>query len=95
MNPSDTAAPMSLTELEGWLVECVGEYVPDLDAPVDRAQDLGEYGLDSIAVVAFTADVEDRLGIQLDPTVVWDHPTVAQLAEHLLAEGERQRTATA
>ncbi|MFE9650126.1 acyl carrier protein [Streptomyces sp. NPDC006365] len=95
MDKMDKPGSMSLEELENWLVECVGEYVPDLDEPVDPGQQLGEYGLDSIAVVAFTADVEDRLGIQVNPTAVWDHPTVAQLAKYLLTERERQQTATA
>lgn len=89
---SDT---LTLDELERWLVERVGEYVPDLDAAVDPQQELGEYGLDSVAVVAFAADVEDWLGIQVEPTAVWDHPTVARLATYLLAEREQQRAATA
>ncbi|WPB94380.1 acyl carrier protein [Streptomyces malaysiensis] len=96
MNDSDTMGglgSMSRADLESWLAACVGEYVPDLDGPVDPDQQLGEYGLDSIAVVAFTADVEDRLLIHMDPTAVWDHPTVAELAKYLLTESERQRAA--
>ncbi|MGV9317122.1 acyl carrier protein [Streptomyces sp. NPDC003691] len=87
--------PMSSEELKSWLAECVGAYVPDLDGPVDPDQNLGEYGLDSIAVVAFTADVEDRLGIRVNPTAVWDHPTVTELGEFLLTETERQQKTTA
>ncbi|MFF0745887.1 acyl carrier protein [Streptomyces sp. NPDC004111] len=84
----DTATPAGL---EAWLVERVGEYLPDLTEPIDTDRELGEYGLDSIAVVAFAADVEERLGIALDPTAIWDYPTVAQLAKHLTAElGERR-----
>ncbi|MFF8027739.1 hypothetical protein ACFZDJ_42895 [Streptomyces sp. NPDC007896] len=26
--------------------------------------------------MAFAADVEDRLAISVDPTAVWDHPTI-------------------
>uniref|UniRef100_UPI000A3D1217 acyl carrier protein n=1 Tax=Streptomyces sp. NRRL B-24572 TaxID=1962156 RepID=UPI000A3D1217 len=68
------------------LVERVGEYLPELAEPVDPHRQLGEYGLDSIAVVAFAADVEDRLGVAVDPTAVWDYPTLAQLAKHLFDE---------
>ncbi|MDX2599665.1 acyl carrier protein [Streptomyces caniscabiei] len=95
MDSADKPGSMAVEELEKWLVKCVGEYVPDLDEPVDPDQQLGEYGLDSIAVVAFTADVEDRLGIQLEPTAVWDHPTVSRLARYLLSERERQQSAAA
>ncbi|WP_318211539.1 MULTISPECIES: acyl carrier protein [unclassified Streptomyces] len=82
--------PITLEELENWLVARVGEYVPDLEEEVDPHRDLGAYGLDSIAVVAFTADVEDRLAIRVEPTAVWDHPTIAQLAKFLLSEREAQ-----
>ncbi|MFG2485189.1 acyl carrier protein [Streptomyces virginiae] len=82
--------PITLDELESWLVARVGEYVPDLEEAVDPHQELGSYGLDSIAVVAFTAEVEDWLAIPVEPTAVWDHPTIAQLATFLLAEREEQ-----
>ncbi|MER5739402.1 MULTISPECIES: acyl carrier protein [unclassified Streptomyces] len=81
---------ITLEELENWLIARVGEYVPDLEEAVDPHRDLGAYGLDSIAVVAFTADVEDWLGFRVEPTAVWDHPTVAQLAKFLLTEREKQ-----
>ncbi|CAL9654007.1 acyl carrier protein [Streptomyces sp. enrichment culture] len=85
--------PITLEELENWLIARVGEYVPDLEEAVDPHQELGEYGLDSVAVVAFTADVEDWLGVQVEPTAVWDHPTIAQLAKFLLEGRDQAGTA--
>ncbi len=29
-------------------------------------------------------DIEDYLGLSLDPTVMWDHPTIAALTHNLL-----------
>jgi acyl carrier protein len=84
----DSTAP---ADLEAWLIERVGEYLPDLTEPIDPDRELGEYGLDSIAVVAFAADVEERLDIVLDPTVIWDYPTVAQLAKYVLVELDERR----
>ncbi|AWT45259.1 MULTISPECIES: acyl carrier protein [Streptomyces] len=78
--------PTVPAQLEGWLVERLAEYLPDLSEAVDPHRDLGEYGLDSIAVVAFAADVEERLGTAVDPGAIWDHPTIARLAEHLASE---------
>ncbi|WP_134655268.1 acyl carrier protein [Streptomyces sp. H23] len=87
------STPITLEELESWLIDRVGEYVPDLEGAVDPHQELGEYGLDSVAVVAFTADVEDWLGIEVEPTAVWDHPTIAQLAKFLIEGREQASTA--
>ncbi len=78
--------PTDPAQLQGWLVDRVAEYLPDLSEPVDAHRDLGEYGLDSIAVVAFAADVEERLGTAVDPGAIWDRPTIARLAEYLAAE---------
>lgn len=85
------SAPVNVEELEKWLMERLRQYVPDLREPVDPHRELGEYGLDSIAVVAFAADVEDHLAVSVDPTAVWDHPTIAQLATYLLTEYEKTR----
>ncbi|MET7732926.1 acyl carrier protein [Streptomyces sp. NPDC005402] len=75
--------PATPSEMRSWLVERVAAYLPDLDEAVDPHRQLGEYGLDSIAVVAFAADVEEQLGIAVDPTAIWDYPTVGELAEYL------------
>ncbi len=52
--------PTVPAQLQDWLVDRVAEYLPELAEPVDPHRELGEYGLDSIAVVAFAADVEER-----------------------------------
>ncbi|MFD8433382.1 acyl carrier protein [Streptomyces sp. ARC32] len=78
--------PTVPAQLQSWLTDRVAEYLPDVTEPVDPHRLLGEYGLDSIAVVAFAADVEDQLGTVVDPTAIWDYPTIAQLAEFLAAE---------
>ncbi|GAB2593908.1 acyl carrier protein [Streptomyces capparidis] len=39
-----------------------------------------EYGLDSVAAIGLTGEIEDEFGIVLEPTAAWDHPTVAGLA---------------
>jgi acyl carrier protein len=83
-------APTDYQELQSWLVDRVGQYLPGLAEPVDPHREIGEYGLDSIAVVAFAADVEDLLGINVDPTVVWDHPTIGQLAKFLITVVEAE-----
>ncbi|WP_199577192.1 acyl carrier protein [Streptomyces sp. CRB46] len=76
----DPAVP---SELQNWLVERFTEYLPDLIEPVDPHRNLGEYGLDSIAVVAFFEEVQEQLGMAVDPTAIWDYPTVSELAKHL------------
>ncbi|MYV71894.1 acyl carrier protein [Streptomyces sp. WAC08241] len=50
-------------------------------APADLSPDtpLSEYGLDSVYALSVAADLEDLLGIAIDPTVLWDNPTLNAL----------------
>lgn len=69
--------------IEGWLQNAVAE---ELNQPVSAiALDvpLSEMGLDSVAAVALTGDLEDWSGLEVDPTLIFDYPTIAALAAHL------------
>ena len=69
------------TEVEQWLtgrVLAYGKVVPDsftVDTP------LAELGLDSVYALTLCGDIEDEYGLDVDPTIVWDHPTIRELAE--------------
>jgi len=73
-----------------WVTERVAYYLecPPTDIAPDRA--LTAYGFDSVFALALCGDVEDEYGLEVDPTLAWDHPTVAAIAARLaelLAEG--------
>jgi acyl carrier protein len=44
-----------------------------------------DLGLDSVAVVSFGALLERELGLRPEPTLMFEHPTLAALAAHLFA----------
>lgn len=48
--------------------------------PFDR------YGLDSSVAVGLTGDLEDWLETKLDPTLLYDYPTIEGLSQHLADE---------
>ncbi|MCX4712998.1 MULTISPECIES: acyl carrier protein [Streptomyces] len=70
-------------ELSDWLAGEVAALLGDPTGTVDRAASMGEYGLDSIAGLTLAAAIEDRFGIEVDPAVVWDHPSIDELAAFL------------
>lgn len=45
-----------------------------------------EAGIDSLGSVQLVTDVGREFGLQLGPSVVFDYPTVAQLADHIIEE---------
>ena len=50
-----------------------GSFTPDTP--------LAELGLDSVYALTLCGDIEDEFGLEVDPTIVWDHPTSRDLAQ--------------
>ncbi|MEZ3181298.1 SDR family NAD(P)-dependent oxidoreductase [Streptomyces pimonensis] len=53
---------------------------------VDRDLGFYECGLGSVDLLSLAGDLEDMLGTELYPTLLFEHPTVRRLADHLRAE---------
>ena len=79
---SDTSTP-SDTDLRSWLRARVAHYVHLDVADIDTTATLTTYGLDSVYALTLCGDIEDHLGLVLEPTVAWDHPTIDALARHV------------
>ncbi|MFD4458209.1 polyketide synthase Pks13 [Nocardia sp. NPDC058480] len=93
MTPSgDNATPptggeLSVAELREWLRRWVADATgQSVDAiTVDRPME--EFGLASRDALALGGDIEDHTGVSLAPTVIYQHPTIASLAE-IIVNGE-------
>ncbi|MFI7667131.1 acyl carrier protein [Nocardia sp. NPDC049526] len=81
----DTAAACP-TSIQGWLVKRVADYTERAPHQVDPAVPLAELGLDSASAVTLCGEIEDRWSLDVDPTLVFDYPTIADIAAHLAAE---------
>ena len=53
---------------------------------VDTNAPLMSAGLDSIAATEFTSTLSERLGIEIQATALFDHPTLQSLADFLSTE---------
>ncbi|MCV2458432.1 phosphopantetheine-binding protein [Streptomyces sp. ICN988] len=60
---------------------------------VDIHTDLMKLGFDSITLVQLTTEIEETYGVGLEPTIVFDHPTLKAIASHLLHDHPRAVTA--
>nr|AEF16024.1 acyl carrier protein [Streptomyces viridochromogenes] len=72
--------------LRAWLTDCVATHLDRPADTIDTSVRLTDYGLDSLYVLAVAAELEDHLDISLDPTLMWDNPTIDALSEALVAE---------
>ncbi|WCD94517.1 SDR family NAD(P)-dependent oxidoreductase [Streptomyces sp. HUAS 31] len=87
-SPKQSTEP-SLTTPEAvrvWLESAVAE-AAGLDLPaVDPDRPIAEFGLGSRQLVTLAAELSASTGRTLDPSLVFNHPTVAALAEAVFAE---------
>lgn len=69
--------------LRGWLTARLALYLDRPEDTLDHRTPLAEYGMDSVAALSLCGDLEEEHGLIVDPTLVWDHPTVVDLVAHL------------
>ncbi|WP_175510380.1 acyl carrier protein [Micromonospora phaseoli] len=70
-------------DLRAWLTGCVAQYLRRPETEIDPTVRLADYGLDSVYALALCGDIETHLDMRLSETLVWDYPTVDELAAHL------------
>jgi acyl carrier protein len=76
--------------IQSWLTTHLAEQLGLSPEDIDIQKPFTEYGLDSIVGVFLAGDLEDWLGLQLSPTVLWEYPTTYTLAQYLAAELRHQ-----
>ncbi|MEU9206408.1 SDR family NAD(P)-dependent oxidoreductase [Streptomyces sp. NPDC048415] len=72
--------------VRGWLTSAVAEAAGLDPLTVDPDRPIAEFGLGSRQLVALAAGLSERIGRSLEPSLVFDHPTIAALAEAVFDE---------
>lgn len=75
-----STTPVDIAE---WLTDKVAGYLRLPSEQIDRDRALAEYGLDSVYAMTLCGDIEDSLGIEVEPTLAWDYPTINAMSEFL------------
>jgi acyl carrier protein len=70
-------------DIEDWLVAYLAPLLSVHTDEIDRRRPFAEFGLDSLAAVTLSGELERWLDRELSPTLVWDYPTIETLARHL------------
>ena len=80
---SDSLASRSVDDVQGWIVAYLSNLLETDPDNIDTSITFDRYGLDSAAAVGMTGDLEDWLGIEVDPTALYDYPTIESLVAYL------------
>lgn len=69
--------------LERWLAELVASAVDLEPGAIDVEARFARYGIDSAVAISLTDELEQRLGVPLAPTLLYDYPTIRSLSGFL------------
>jgi amino acid adenylation domain-containing protein len=78
---------MTTSDLETWLVRRIAEVAGVSPEAVGTGRPFASYGLGSRDAVSLAGELEELLGRELPPTLVYDYPTIAALSRHLSGTG--------
>ncbi|WP_372365776.1 acyl carrier protein [Candidatus Uabimicrobium sp. HlEnr_7] len=76
----------SRDDIEEWLVKKVAELTQTPEEEIDAEEPFADYGMSSMDAVNLSGELEEWLGIRLSPTLVFDYPTIDQMAQYLSEE---------
>ncbi|MEU9542154.1 SDR family NAD(P)-dependent oxidoreductase [Streptomyces mirabilis] len=87
-----TSEDVTSEDVRAWLTSAVAEAAGLDPLAVDAERPIAEFGLGSRQLVTLAAELAGRIGRAVEPSLVFDHPTIAALAAAVLDErpvGER------
>ena len=71
------------TEIETWIKELFADYLQMPVAKVSNSASFDRLGIDSTSAVGLVLRIERRLGARLPDTLLFDHPSIAELTKYL------------
>ncbi|WP_437805987.1 acyl carrier protein [Sorangium sp. So ce1078] len=73
----------SAAEIENWLSEVLSELLGIPRSEIDVTTRFDRYGLDSSSAISITEMLGSYVGKDLEPTLLYDYPSVESIAKHL------------
>jgi polyketide synthase 13 len=73
----------STSEIQEWIIAWLSRELKVARERLSPGEQFVNLGMSSRQAVMLSGELEDWLGRELDPALVWDHPTICALAESL------------
>lgn len=81
--PTADSSSADSSSARGFLLDRLAVYLRRPADSIDPTVPLAEYGMDSVCALSLCGDLEDVYGLEVEPTLLWDHPTVESLIGYL------------
>jgi len=81
-----THEPTTVTQasVEEWLIAYIADLSGTRKDKISITTHLRKYGLDSASAVTLSGDMMDWLKCEVDPTLLYEHPTIEKAASHVM-----------
>jgi acyl carrier protein len=85
----DAASATSLSpkrtpdEIQQWMVSYLARHLDTHPDEIDVTASFERFGLDSAAAVEMSGDLQEWVGERVDPMLVYDYPTIEDMAGYL------------
>lgn len=77
-----------------WLTKQLASYLEVPASAINPLVPLAEMGVDSVHAVSLVGDVELHFDIEVDPTMIFDYPTLSRIADFIgTSVAEREQVA--
>jgi acyl carrier protein len=74
--------------LRDWLINYISTVLDRVDSGVPSDQTFDTYGFDSVELVLMIGVMDEELGIEVDPAMLFEHPSIDALARAYSREGD-------
>ncbi len=88
IDPASSGETRGPAEIQRWMQENIASALKVSAESLDPAEQIMSYGLDSIAAFTLTLDLSEWLQRDLEASLLWEYPTIAELARFL---GEEEK----
>jgi acyl carrier protein len=73
-------------DIQEWLINYLARALERSPDEIDVTVPFDDFALDSATAIGMTGELEDWLGKHVDPTLVYDYPTIEQFSQCLVDE---------
>lgn len=73
-----------------WLIGRVAHYLDEPAETIDPDAPLAEIGLDSVYAFTLCGEIEDTLGVAVEPTSIWEMENLVDLTDHIVKRAARR-----
>jgi acyl carrier protein len=82
----DSEVRRTAEEIQQWLIDYLARELERSPDAIDVTVPFDDFAMDSATAIGMTGDLEDWLGRHVDPSLLYDYPTIETFSQCLAEE---------